>query len=97
MQMIKVIAKHVVKKEKIAEFKKFATELAVETWKEDGCISYQLYQDIENDKVMTFIEEWEDQEFLSRHMKSKHFLVIVPALDRMKEKESEVNIYQLVF
>lgn len=94
--MIKVVAKSIVKDDKIEEFKSYAEELASETRKEEGCISYQLFQDVNNSKILTFIEEWESLDSLQNHMKTKHFVEIVPKLDVMKEKDSsELNIYRL--
>ena len=96
--MIKVVAKNVVAAERIAEFKAAVVELVAETRKESGCISYQLFQDVKDPRVLSFIEEWQDREALAKHMQSLHFLKVVPQLDRMKvpDAASEVNVYDLV-
>jgi quinol monooxygenase YgiN len=95
--MIKVVAKSEIKEDQIEAYQRFAKELIHETRKEQGCISYELFQDLERPNVCTFIEAWEDQEALGRHMKSAHFERIVPQMAQLKEKQSEVNVYQLVF
>lgn len=94
--MIKVIAKITVKDGMVEQFKSNVTELIAETRKEAGCISYQLFQDINNSNVLTFVEEWESMEALQQHMKAKHFLDIVPKLSELQEKETEVTINSLV-
>jgi quinol monooxygenase YgiN len=95
--MIRVVAKSEIKEDQIETYKGLAKELIHETRKEQGCISYELFQDIEHQNICTFIEAWEDEEALGRHMKSAHFERIVPRMAQLKEKQSEVNVYQLVF
>lgn len=94
--MIKVIAKLTIKEDMIELFKNSVTELIAETRKEAGCIQYQLFQDINNKKVLSFVEEWESMETLQMHMKSKHFLETVPKLAELEEKESEIMVSTLV-
>jgi len=93
--MIKVVAKSIVKKEKIEKYKKMVDELIEKTRKEDKNIKYELYQDVDNPQVITFIEEWEDHKSLEEHMNSKHFEKIVPQLNKLRET-SEVNVYKKV-
>lgn len=94
--MIKVVAKSIVKSDQIETYKNSVRELIEKTRKEAGCISYQLFQDIKNAKVFTFIEEWESEDALNKHMSSKHFQEIVPKLAQLREQNSEINIYRLV-
>jgi len=35
---------------------------------ERGCLSYDLYEDVENSNAFILIEEWETQEDLERHI-----------------------------
>ena len=93
--MIKVVAKSVVKKDCLERFKSIVTELIEETRKEKGNISYELYQDINNPCILTFIEEWSDEESLNLHMQTIHFTTIIPKLGLLRENESEINVYRL--
>lgn len=93
--MIKVVAKSVVKEDKIDEYKNNVDELIEKTRNEEKNISYELYQDLDNPNVLTFIEEWEDKAGLDKHMESDHFKKIVPKLDELREK-GKVNIYKLI-
>ncbi|MCT4596095.1 MAG: antibiotic biosynthesis monooxygenase [Anaeromicrobium sp.] len=94
--MITIVAKGVVKEENINKFKEYAQTLVEETRKEKGCISYNLYEDINDPKIITFIEEWEDQEAIDAHVKASHFVEIVPKLRDLQESETEVNLYKRV-
>ena len=93
--MIKVVAKQTIKEGKIEEFKKVVAHLVAETRKEEGCIVYELFQDVSDNNVFTFIEEWQSQEFLKNHMKAKHFLEAMPLLAEIRVKDSEINVYTL--
>jgi quinol monooxygenase YgiN len=95
--VIRVVAKSIIKEEHIETYKSLANELIRETRKEQGCITYELFQDINHPDICSFIEAWEDMEALGRHMKSAHYERIVPQMAQLKEKPSEVNVYRLVF
>ena len=91
--MIKVVAKNYIKTDKINEVTELAKELIEKTRKEKGCIKYELFQDIHNKGLMTFIEEWESKEALKEHMKSEHFNRIVPLIGACAEQEGEISVY----
>ncbi len=95
--MIKVVAKQTIKEDMIESCKKVISGLVEETRKEEGCISYELYQDIKKKNILTFIEEWESTDALKRHMNTKHFLEATPKISAMQEKEEEINVYSVVF
>lgn len=44
---------------------------------ENGCRSYQVFQDIEDENVFTLVEEWETREDLEHHMRSDRFGVLL--------------------
>jgi quinol monooxygenase YgiN len=91
--MIFVVSKSIVKADKIAEYKQQVVRLIEETRKESGCISYDLCQDIDNSNILTFIEKWESKQHLDAHMKTVHFMEIVPMLKDLRES-SELSIYK---
>ena len=78
------------------KFKELAKDLISETRKENGCISYNLNQDIKNQDILTFIEEWESEEALQLHRNTLHFTSIVPKLSELQEENSILNIYNRV-
>jgi quinol monooxygenase YgiN len=96
--MIKVVAKQYVKEGKLQEFLPVAQRLVEETNKNDpGCLKYEMYEDISNPLVVTVIEEWENQELLDRHMKSKHFLEAIPIIGTLCEKPADIALYKKLF
>lgn len=97
MDMITIVAKQTVKQDKIDSFRAIAKKLVEATLRSDaGCIRYGLFQDSQDSGILTFIEEWENQEVLDKHMASKHFTELFPQLDEFLEKPTEINRYQKV-
>eukprot|EP01084_Bolivina_argentea_P166933 289788_1 len=40
---------------------------------ENGCFSYNVYQDLNNKSTLVFLEKWESMKCIMSHMKQKHF------------------------
>ena len=47
--------------------------------KENGCLSYAVFCDIEGKTVFDLIEEWKTREDLDRHIRSDRFSVLLGA------------------
>lgn len=94
--MITIVAKITIKKECIDEFIELANKLVEESRKEIGCEEYQLYQDINNSQVLTFIEKWADEKAIEIHNQSKHFTAIVPKFSDLEEVPTEINLYKAI-
>lgn len=92
--MLTVVAKAIVKSDKVEEFKNYADEIIRETRKEEGNISYNLYEDSKESNILTFIEVWRSEEDLQKHFNSKHFTEILPKMGTLQEKDTEINIYK---
>ncbi|MFT5873262.1 MAG: quinol monooxygenase YgiN [Clostridium sp.] len=94
--MITIVAKNSIKHGKVQEFKMLAEKLISESRKEKGNISYNLYEDSKNCNILTFIEEWENEEAINIHNNSEHFTSIVPKFAEFKEGQSEINLYKML-
>ncbi|MEP3429516.1 MAG: putative quinol monooxygenase [Roseibium sp.] len=44
------------------------------TRKEPGCISYELFQNIEDPDSLVFVEKWETREHLAAHFETPHLI-----------------------
>jgi len=95
--MIKVVAKFIIKKEKVDQVKSITEDLIEQTRKEEGNIIYELYQDLYNPQIFSFIEEWQSKEALEAHMETKHFKKAVPELENISSAEPEINSFKLIF
>jgi quinol monooxygenase YgiN len=95
--MIKIIARNTVLEGKKEEFILLVKELVEKSRAEEGNISYDLWEDIKNPNVITFIEEWKDQRAIEIHNATEHFTRIVPQIHEVVEAEgSEVRLYSQV-
>lgn len=91
--MLKVVSKGVFKEESLQKVIALYHELIAETHKEQGCISYELYQDTENPCILTMIETWENKACLEAHFVTEHFKRLVPEIGKLKISEKDLHIY----
>lgn len=93
--MIKITAKHTVKENCADELIKVLKELVAKSRLEEGCISYNLYKDIDNENTYTIIEEWQDIKSLHNHFQTAHFKTLT---EKVKPyiKECTINKYEEV-
>lgn len=90
---MRMIVKRLIKEGKIEEVIKIYEEMITLTKKENGCISYALYQDEKNSRLVALMEEWESNEALDLHMQTEHFLTLVPKLNDLTEKKFDLERY----
>lgn len=48
---------------------------------DEGCIQYDLHKNLDDENSFTFIETWENPEFLSAHEKKEHFITFVSKIE----------------
>ncbi|MBP2032025.1 quinol monooxygenase YgiN [Clostridium algifaecis] len=93
--MVKVVAKAHVKTGQTEKFKELSSEMIKKSRKEEANIAYGLYQDIEDNQILTFMEEWKDKAGLDKHMKTDHFVNTMAKLVDLQENDMEINIYTI--
>jgi quinol monooxygenase YgiN len=49
------------------------------------CISCQLYQDVEDAELVSFIQEWESQEALNDHIRSDDYRKVLAVMELASE------------
>ena len=76
-----------------ALFREVLEAFVAPTRQEQGCIRYDLFQDVSDPAQFTFIEEWASAEDLERHSKSVH---IVAGRARIAGKEAKAAWVQVV-
>jgi quinol monooxygenase YgiN len=93
--MIKVVAKHYIKPDKLDEYIRLSRQLVDATVQNDpGCISYVLFQDIKDPLISAMIEEWESMEAAEEHMKSKHVTELIGPIVDCLAKQSDINYFR---
>lgn len=79
--------------QKRAEAIETARKLIEPSQKEDGCISYDMYESVTAPGEFIIVETWESQEALDRHMKQPHFIEYATRLDEYGDKHADRFIY----
>ncbi|MBB4036013.1 quinol monooxygenase YgiN [Dysgonomonas hofstadii] len=93
---LKIVAISTVKPEAIQKILPLYQALVTGSQEEDGCISYNLHQDINDSTKFVMLEEWKSQEAINFHNNTKHYKAFKEASKGMVEK-SEVSILKLVY
>ena len=75
--MVIVIMKMNARPGKRRELKQTLLALIEPTRKKKGCLSHDIFQDIENDNRLNLVEVWESQEDFDDHLRSDHFTVLM--------------------
>lgn len=93
--MILVTAKITAKSGKKDKIISKARNLIQSTRLETGCISYNLYSDTEDGDTLLMLEQWENNDVLNSHMKTKHFKTFNTAIEDILVKEVDITVYSV--
>ena len=94
-QKIRVVARVVVLPDKIEEAKSVLIGLIEPTRQEQGCIQYELQQNLANPAEFVFVEEWESEASLNTHIETPHFQEAAAKITRLAEPP-EISRYRLL-
>jgi quinol monooxygenase YgiN len=53
--------------------------------KEKGCLNYDIFSDIEDERVFNLISEWESRKSLDNHLRSDRFSVLLGTKSLLSE------------
>jgi quinol monooxygenase YgiN len=90
--MLKVVAKVVAKQEKVSETETLMKSLIPITQKEDGCISYEVFQETAQSNTYFFIETWDSKEALEKHLSNEHMVHFVKLGEELFSEPLEVRL-----
>lgn len=93
-KMIIVTAKMKVKQDFKSDFMVETEPLIENTRSENGCISYNLYNDIDDPNQLVMLEFWKDMDSLDAHMDTAHFKNFGNAISEYLADEIEIFKYE---
>ena len=71
--------------EKQKEMTQTLLSMTETTEREKGCLSYDVFCDIEDKNVLSLMEGWENRDYLERHLKTKNFGVLLGTKSLLSE------------
>ena len=93
---IRVVALVNVRPDKLQETFEAFDPLIAATRQEDGCISYEMLQNLEDPYDLTFVEEWASQEALEAHFETEHFKTAVARAGELLTAPPDIRRFTLV-
>jgi quinol monooxygenase YgiN len=85
-QKLTIVARILAKEDKRDFVKSELLKLIDVTRAEQGCMNYDLHQDIENPNLFLFFENWENRELWQIHMNNKHLAEYIQATEGAVEE-----------
>lgn len=70
-------------------------ELVEQTRQEPGAIEYRAMVDLEDENVIRFFEQYEDEAALEAHLESDHYLAFAEALPELMDGEPDVTQFEV--
>lgn len=63
---------------------------------EDGCIEYDLYENVDVPGEFTFVEKWVSREALDKHLGTEHFLLAGKEQAGYLAKPTEIKVLHFI-
>ena len=92
--MINIVEDFTVRKQDKEKLLEAARELTIQSRKEPGNVSYALYEQIDDPYHMSFIERWQDQAAVDRHLATEHFNRICAQISNYMEAGMTITRYR---
>lgn len=90
---ITIVAKARLKPGAKERYIELAKKMVPASQAESGNVCYNLYEDVADPNVLSFIETWQDQSAIDLHDNSPHFAANVPQFAELFEGEMEITKY----
>lgn len=86
--MIRLFSRRTFEKENYNKGYEIIKKLVEESQKEEGCIEYDVFFDVDLENSLCIYEEWEDENALNKHSNSEHFKKYVPMINELTKEKS---------
>jgi quinol monooxygenase YgiN len=93
---IRVVARLVARPDRAAELSRLLVGLIAPTRREDGCLRYELWQNLNDRSDFTFVEEWENETALDAHLSSRHVTEMRSRLHELLAQPADLRTYKLL-
>ena len=93
---VRVVAHFVAKSESVEDVKRALIGMIDPTRAENGCVMYELLQNLDDPTDFTFVEEWTSKADLDLHAESEHIRTGRELVKDHLAQPSDVRVYTLV-
>lgn len=95
-QKLHVIARMVAKADRAEELRELLAGLIEPTRAEAGCVMYALWRNRENANEFTFVEIWESEQALNKHLATPHLQHAIGRLGDLLAEPLSLGKYDLI-
>lgn len=93
---IRVVARVVALPDRVEAVKSILISIVSPTRQEKGCIKYELLQNNADPTDFTFVEEWESETLLEKHLASSHIKAASLELEDLVTVPPDIRRYHLI-
>jgi quinol monooxygenase YgiN len=95
-EKVNVVVKVTARSDTVEKIRAIVLELANQSRKEQGCLSYEVLQNLAEPEVFVLYEEWASVGHLDAHNKTPHFHAAVGQAQSLLGKPLEVGRYRTI-
>ncbi|MBO0439241.1 putative quinol monooxygenase [Candidatus Enterococcus ikei] len=81
-----------VRPEKRAAYIAFVTELVTASQQDEGCLSYDHFENVSQQNQFVIVENWQDRLMVDRHNETPHLKKFLSEISLYLEKEPTIKI-----
>ncbi len=85
-----------VKADKVNELKSAALAIVAGSRAEEGCVSYNVHQSIEDETVFIWRESWKSKAALDEHFNKDYFKNFFEIVNKVAEEPPQITITNLI-
>ena len=94
--MLILLAKFQTKLDSIDEMVEHSEKMVELSNNEEGCISYEFYQNTINKNSFIFVEKWRSHNDLDLHFEEQHFIEFSEKLPEILDGEGSITKYKVI-
>ncbi|MDJ0553554.1 MAG: antibiotic biosynthesis monooxygenase [Microcoleaceae cyanobacterium MO_207.B10] len=95
-ETVRVVARVVAFPNTVEQVKSILVDIVLPTRQEKGCIKYELLQNQTDPTDFTFVEEWESESLLEKHLASDHIQASSSQLNKLVSIPPDIRRYRLI-
>jgi quinol monooxygenase YgiN len=95
-QRIAVVARMKAKEGAVGELRELLLALIAPSRADEGCITYELHQAIDDSAVFVFYEIWESKDLLDRHLSTPHLQQFLSKVKDLLAGPPEITLFSKI-